>query len=218
MRAACGRTYNLPAAQLLETIVALLATSERMNTVIVCNVAQLLKASTGTVRRLEIDELDPQLAADLNLVSSTKGSLRLTRTPAGILVTGGLSHQIESQCSRCLEPFVREQAIELNDEFVPVVDVVTGLPSARPDDPDAFTLTPDHMLDLGEAIRQFAILDDPLQPLCRIDCRGLCPRCGVNLNLGPCNCQQASAEEPQGVLGTLLMERMRQAGFQPEQE
>lgn len=43
-------------------------------------------------------------------------------------------------------------------------------------------------LDLGPDIRQEIILDYPMKPLCRPDCKGLCPRCGNNLNEGGCSC------------------------------
>ncbi|HEX2988610.1 MAG TPA: DUF177 domain-containing protein, partial [Chloroflexota bacterium] len=66
------------------------------------NIAQLLKAPTGTIRRVEVDELDPELAADLHLVSPIRGSLKLMRTTAGVLVEGKLTYEIELNCSRCL--------------------------------------------------------------------------------------------------------------------
>lgn len=185
---------------------------------IVYNIAQLLKTATGTIRRVEVEELDADLAADLRIVSPTVGSLRLMRTSAGILVTGTLTHEIEATCSRCLETFVRTQVIELNEEFVPVVDVTTGVGLPAPDDADAFRLTPEHQLDVAEAIRQYAILESPLQPLCSEECKGLCSSCGANLNLGACDCQTAASSAPAGTLGSLLAERMRQAGFNPEQE
>jgi uncharacterized protein len=180
------------------------------------NVSQLLKLPIGTVRHVEVDEMSDELAEDLRAVSPTKGSLRLMRTAAGILVTGALSHQVEATCSRCLESFVRSQTIEIDDEFLPVVDVFTGAPLPDPEDSDAFTLTGQHILGLDEAIRQYGILENPLQTLCRIDCKGLCSSCGANLNLGPCQCETASATGPQGSLGTLLAERMRQKGFKSE--
>lgn len=178
----------------------------------------MLKADTGTVRRVEVNELDPDLAADLHFVSPTVGSLRLMRTSAGILVTGKLTQRVEATCSRCLETFVREQTIEIDDEFVPVVDVNTGLGLPEPSDIDAFRVTSDHVLDLREAIRQYAIVESPLQPLCDEGCRGLCPSCGANLNLGACGCQPVPAAPPKGSLGALLLERLREAGFKPEQE
>ncbi len=187
-------------------------------TVIGFNVAQLLKSPTGTIRRVEVDEVDEGLKKDLRLVSATKGSLKLMRTNAGILVTGTLTHVVETDCTRCLETITRKQVIKLNDEFVPVVDVDTGLPAPRPDDADAFRIRPDHVLDLTEAIRQYAILESPLQTLCREDCKGLCSDCGANLNEGPCGCQSAADSAPKTPFGSLLADRMREAGFEPEEE
>ena len=182
------------------------------------NVSQLLKLPIGASRFVEVDELGDSIAADLRLVSPTRGSLRLMRTADGILVTGTLSHQVESTCSRCLEPFVRTQTIEIDDELLPVVDVLTSMPLPELEDPEAFRLTPNHLLDLDEAIRQYGILENPLQPLCSDDCKGLCGNCGDNLNLGPCQCERLSAEGPRGSFGILLAERIRQAGFKPEEE
>jgi uncharacterized protein len=182
------------------------------------NVSRLLMLPVGAFRRVEVDEPGDNLAADLKVVSQTRGSLRLMRTADGILVTGTLSHQVEATCSRCLEPFVRTQTIEINDEFLPVVDVTTGAPLPEPEDADAFRLTPQHLLDLEEAMRQYGILENPLRPICSEDCKGLCSNCGANLNLGPCQCEQASAKGPGGSFGTLLAERIRQAEFKPEEE
>ena len=47
-----------------------------------------------------------------------------------------------------------------------------------------------HEIDLGPEIREDIILEYPLKPLCSPDCKGLCPRCGRNLNLKECNCQK----------------------------
>jgi uncharacterized protein len=184
------------------------------------NISQLLKAPTGTTRHVEVDELSDALKTDLGLVSPTRGSLRLTRTASGILVSGTLTHQVETTCSRCLEPYVRTQTIEMDEEFLPVVDVNTGVPlvESESEDPDAFRLTSQHMLDLDEAIRQYAILESPLQPLCREDCRGLCTVCGVNLNLQGCPHQDEAGQGPSGTFGELLAEKIRQAGFKPGEE
>ncbi len=43
-------------------------------------------------------------------------------------------------------------------------------------------------LDLGEEAREALLLEVPMTPRCREDCRGLCPRCGADLNAGPCGC------------------------------
>lgn len=184
------------------------------------NISQLLKSATGATKQLEVDELSDMLKADIGLVSPTRGSLRLTRTASGVLVSGTLTHQVETTCSRCLETYVRTQTIEMNEEFLPVVDVNTGVPlgESESEDPDAFRLTSQHMLDLDEAIRQYAILESPLQPLCREDCRGLCTVCGVNLNLQDCPHQAEAGRGASGSFGELLAEKLRQTGFKPGEE
>jgi uncharacterized protein len=182
------------------------------------NVSQLLKSLTGTIRRVEVDEFDPQLAVDPGIVSPTRGSLKLMRTTDGILVTGTLTHEIRSECGRCLEPFTRTQQLEINEEFLPVVDVNTGVPIPGSSETDAFTLAPDHVLDLTEAIRQLAILESPLFLLCKEECQGLCPSCGANLNVEQCGCAREGQDGAPGSFGALLAERLREAGFKPEQE
>lgn len=182
------------------------------------NVSQLLKMPTGTVRYFEVEELDPDLAADLGLVSPTRGSLRLMRTTDGILVTGTLTHDIRSDCGRCLEPFTRTQQLEMSEEFLPIVDVNTGMPIREASETESFTVGPDHVLDLSDAIRQLAILESPLLLLCKEECQGLCPDCGVNLNLERCGCAREGQEAAPGSFGALLAERLREAGFKTEQE
>lgn len=48
--------------------------------------------------------------------------------------------------------------------------------------------SPNQTIDLNQGIREEIILDYPIRPLCSIDCKGLCPKCGRNLNKGECNC------------------------------
>lgn len=167
---------------------------------------------------MQVDESDAELAKDLGAVSPIRGTLRLMRTSAGILVTGELSLAVRLECGRCLEPFTYEQQLVLNEEFLPTVDVDSGTPLEEPVDSEAFTIRPDHVLDLTEAIRQLAILETPIKPVCRDDCAGLCPECGANLNAGPCGCRGEHEEGPSGSFGSLLAERLREAGFKPEQE
>jgi uncharacterized protein len=58
------------------------------------------------------------------------------------------------------------------------------------EDPAAVIIPPRSAdLELGDVIREALILAAPEYPLCREDCRGLCPRCGAELNEGPCGCR-----------------------------
>jgi uncharacterized protein len=153
------------------------------------NVAQLLKDTTGAVRQVDVyDEVD-HLDQDLTIVSPIRGKATLIRTADGILVTAQLKTAVQLDCSRCLEPFVREVELELEEEFEPSIDIHTGakLPVTSTDE-DATTIDEHHVLDLTEVVRQTIFLALPMNPACSSDCAGLCPVCGQNLNQGHCGC------------------------------
>jgi uncharacterized protein len=78
----------------------------------------------------------------------------------------------------------------LEEEFFPSLDIVTGAPITQsPEIEEANLIDEQHLLDLSEVVRQeFLVKSDSLF-YCRPDCKGLCPQCGQDLNLGPCNCQ-----------------------------
>jgi len=150
------------------------------------NVSQLLKESIGSSREYKIDEL-VDIAGD-ERGSTTSGDISLLRTQRGILVRGELCTGLELTCSRCLSTFRSPLNINFEEEYVQTVDVNNGLPLELSGEPGSFTIDAHHVIDLSEAIRQYALLAIPMKPLCRVDCAGICPECGRNLNQGPCGC------------------------------
>jgi uncharacterized protein len=145
------------------------------------NVAQLLKESIGSSRSFQIDE---SLGTDD--INSVKGEVTLIRTNRGIMAKAGMTAGVTGICSRCLKPIDYEVNYDFNEECLPNMSTSEGLPS--PDQTDNITIDENHMLDLSEVIRQYALLAMPVKPLCRPDCAGICPSCGHNLNQGPCRC------------------------------
>jgi len=79
--------------------------------------------------------------------------------------------------------------IAFEEEFQVVTDPTTG-EEAEDIDPDAFTVDDQNELDLSEAVRQYREVSLEMQPLCRLDCRGLCPSCGVDRNVEVCDCDK----------------------------
>ena len=148
------------------------------------NVSQHLKEPIGSTRSHQVDG-----AVDIGGHGRpVEGKVTLTRTDRGILVQGALRTGIEVTCSRCLSPCLLALALTLEEEYFPTRDVLTGAPMPVPGESGCFTIDEHHILDLTEAIRQYAVLATPMKPLCKDDCAGLCPACGHNLNLGPCEC------------------------------
>jgi len=86
---------------------------------------------------------------------------------------------------------------------VPVVAEIDALFSADPDsleDPSSYPLAPDATeIDLRPAVREELLLAVPRWVVCRDDCRGLCRRCGNDLNAGPCGCPPAVDQRWKGL-------------------
>ncbi len=155
------------------------------------NVSQQLKEAIGSVRNYTIsDAIDVAGSGENSLV---QGEIKLTRTDKGILVGGALQTEVGATCNRCLNLFSCPLTLNIEEEYFPTTDLASGASLALPEEPGCFTIDEHHILDLTEAIRQYALMAIPMKSLCREDCAGLCPTYGNNLNQGPCDCP------PQGI-------------------
>ena len=176
------------------------------------NVAQLLHAPVGTTRSYPLDEHEPELAEELGLMTPVVGTLKLTRTSHGILADVSYTVDVEQECGRCLDPARSTIKSEVSEEFLPSLNIVTGLPETMDADPDEPRVSANHELDVTDIIRQDIVVQSPLQPLCRSDCPGLCPSCGLELQLGPCGCSEnaeAPSDDQLGRLGQLLKAQLQ---------
>jgi uncharacterized protein len=165
--------------------------SRRASHALQFNVAQLLKQPTGSRRVYDIDTGDvPALNDELRLSAPLRGRVQFVRIGHGILVTGKLESAVELECTRCLSECVEETEFEIEEEFHPTHDVESGAQLAQEPDQDQATLIDEqHILDLGEVVRQNLVLSLPPSPVCRADCQGLCPVCGQNWNEKGCDCE-----------------------------
>ena len=97
--------------------------------------------------------------------------------------SGRMSGEVEEECRRCLGPASAKVDEELHLLFADATD-------KESDDSDVYMLEPRAtMVDLRPALREQWMLAAPGFALCREDCKGLCLKCGADLNLGPCNCE-----------------------------
>lgn len=145
------------------------------------NVAQLLKEPVGSTRHYKVDEFIGA-GGDIHI----QGEVTLTQTNRSVLVQGAMTAQGKDTCSRCLEPADISVTFDLEDEYFPSIDIVSGLPLPR--NPDNLMLDESHVLDLNEALDQYLVMAMPMKVLCHPDCAGICPTCGQNLNQGSCSC------------------------------
>jgi uncharacterized protein len=116
-----------------------------------------------------------------------RGRLRVEKSGDQVTVRGELEAVAHLECVRCLDPV----DMTVRAPF----QVFAERPSGRHEDYEEELERDDYMmfhdgrrLDLREQARETLLLEVPMAPRCRPDCQGLCPRCGANLNLGPCGC------------------------------
>ena len=112
-------------------------------------------------------------------------SVDVANTGDALLVTGGVEGSAKTSCSRCLSDVELPLFGEIEGYFL----IEDGAQAPDDMDDDEFDVLPaDKKIDLATLIRAALLLELPLVPLCDDDCLGLCPRCGANLNEGPCAC------------------------------
>jgi uncharacterized metal-binding protein YceD (DUF177 family) len=139
-------------------------------------------------------------------------------------VRGFLSGTLETRCDRCLAAFDREMRSEVE------VAIRVGAPSSGAESSAAGSdaSSPDEEilvaaeaveLDLADTFRQTALLEVPLKNVCREDCAGLCPSCGVNLNEESCPHAEESRATGEGT-GDPRWDALRHLSFgsKPEDE
>jgi len=127
--------------------------------------------------------------------------LRGTLTMSGddVFLRGTVSGDMRSTCVRCLEEAKLPVSIPLLTTFVEASDEDEEEEDAN-DDVDVATFDGDE-IDLAPEIRDQLILALPLHPVCREDCRGLCPVCGVNRNQKTCTCEEKARESASPLAG-----------------
>jgi len=126
--------------------------------------------------------LDPSAWED-----PVRGRLTVEKSGEQVNVRGELDAVALMECVRCLEP----ARLELHVPFERFAERSGGRRAAQEAEleRDDYMLFHDgRRLDLREEAREALLLEIPMVPTCRPDCRGLCPRCGADLNQGPCGC------------------------------
>jgi len=148
------------------------------------NVAGLLADGVGTARTYDVRDVAIDLPEGLELAAPIAGQVRLSRTNRGILADTHLATSLAGECARCLRPLTTPIDIVLEEEYLPSIDMTTGRPVDVETEPDALRLTDHHEVDLEPSVRDAISLAEPIAPLDRPDCPGLCVVCGLPLDEG----------------------------------
>jgi uncharacterized protein len=146
------------------------------------NVAGLLREPPGAVRTVELGDLAWPAEGSLP-PRRVIGTLKLQRTNRGILATGNARTLARRTCIRCLDEYDEPVEVQLSEEFLSTRDPGTGAPIAiDPAEAETPQIDGHQEIDLGPVLADELTLAEPMHPLCRPDCRGLCPTCGARLD------------------------------------
>jgi len=132
------------------------------------NVVQLLKEPVGSTRSYDINGIIKE-----QIEASVEGKIILIHSGRGVLIQGKLAAEVKLICSRCLDNFLCPISFTVEEEVLPIIDVSRDLELPLPEKSDVFTIDVNGILDLGELIRQYILLNLPMKPLCRPDCAGI---------------------------------------------
>ncbi len=121
----------------------------------------------------------------INSIDKTMLGLDIQNSGDDYFCQGQLEAEVSVGCARCLEPF--KQKVTNETDFI-ISPFKPGDKTAS-DDEDRVYFDNELRADLWEIVRQTVILALAMKPLCRVDCQGLCPHCGTNLNEETCNCK-----------------------------
>jgi uncharacterized protein len=113
-----------------------------------------------------------------------------------VYVEGRLQGNVDTDCSRCLEEMTIPLDLQVNVLYVPKRKL--------PEEEDDGTVEPGSnvafyigdTIDLLQELRDLILINLPIKPVCRPDCKGLCASCGANLNVSECECRDSSSGSP----------------------
>ncbi|MDR1487667.1 MAG: DUF177 domain-containing protein [Deltaproteobacteria bacterium] len=122
-------------------------------------------------------------------LTSMRGQLDIQLMGRKLRVKGAFAVKVELTCSRCLTNF-SGKITDLIDEFAIIGEQNQAQGSDGEFDEDAIPIV-NSQFNLAPLMLEFFWVNWPTKALCRPDCSGLCPSCGVNLNEESCNCKQS---------------------------
>ncbi|HAK87849.1 MAG: hypothetical protein A2077_06645 [Nitrospirae bacterium GWC2_46_6] len=154
---------------------------------------------------LELKEAIP--ADPVKIVSPVTASLRIDKQGSEAIVTGNAGADVELQCSRCLKVFTMKVNSDINVVYRPAEDIVREEHyEIRGDELDTGFYKND-ILDTDDLLKEHVLLNVPMKPLCSAECKGLCPKCGADLNITQCNCPISEIDSRLAVLKQLLKKK-----------
>jgi len=158
------------------------------------NVGFIIHEEVGAHYEFPLEFEKVRLEDDLEL-KDFKGLVEISRTPQGLLVQGKFSGAMTLECVRCLKEFSEPLVWKLTELYAFNEKSVSD---------SGLIIPEDAQIDLESLIREYALLEIPINPLHDPNCKGLCSLCGQDLNVADCGHRPEQDDSPFAALRDLL--------------
>ena len=135
----------------------------------------------------QLDELNPvDERVRLTEPASVKGKVRLSGNE--VFVNGHVDARAQVDCDRCLKPVEAPVSADFALEYITGKEYESSEVAELTEAEMSVSVFDGQAIDVDEIVKEQILLAVPARTLCREDCRGICPECGIDLNTGECNC------------------------------
>src|SRR5262249_40201480 len=148
---------------------------------------RLNELAGGFERVYDVGEL--KLDEDIRLTEPAQVRGTIKRHRNEVELRGELQGRFEAPCSRCLKPVTGALQVPFDERFVPAVSWREEDQHELSQDDMNLAVFDGEAIELDDLVREEILLSIPGQILCREDCRGLCPVCGIDKNSSSCQCE-----------------------------
>jgi uncharacterized protein len=133
------------------------------------------------------DDLNP-IDERVRLIApaTINGKVRLSGQE--VFVNGHLETRAQVECDRCLQPVELPVTTDFALEYISGSEYESSPAAELTEDELSVSVFEDNVIDVDEIVKEQVLLAVPTRMLCREDCKGICPECGIDRNTGTCNC------------------------------
>ncbi len=140
-------------------------------------------------------EFDLLISADQNLEPDVaEVNIKILKIGKKVLIEGSVKIAVSLNCSRCLNDFPYPLDISFREEYNPAKESAEDDETELTDRELDLSFYRDDEIDIAGLIKEQVQLSVPMKPLCSSGCMGICPECGKDLNVGPCECKKDTVD------------------------
>ncbi len=138
---------------------------------------------------LDIELKDTPPSRDVIFTAPVHGRLHVEKKGREVIVSGDVESEVELECSRCLTHYAARLSSPISVVYRPAEAFKKEEHHELKGDELETGFYRDDILDTDEIVTEQVLLAIPMKPLCSDDCRGICPKCGIDFNTDTCQCE-----------------------------